>query len=577
MKKNIVTRWICLAVALIMTISFAACGTTPSEETKSSVSTIVEKATTSGTEAKPLSIKWINNATKVEKSTDTVVGKVLKDKFNVDIEFIPYSGDYRAKLNLMLASGDYPEIIRLEGNDMVEKYAKAGALIDLEPYIKDAKFFKERYKDQLPYMRLASGLDKAYAWQYGIPAQLEIVAEFNDVLVRTDALEKQGWPKLVTEEDYQKFLQQALKDFPETDGQKTLGMVWPAAEPWGMKGIASNFYEKAGSCVSTTNGMRSVIVNVDEDKIEDKWKNEYTLDNWKWWNQLYRTGLLDKECFTDFLPKVQEKVDSGRAIAVWYTVWLKDGANQKLVAAGHPERQYIKLPIRLKKQIDRNEKQWARVEVSRPFDSVGITKNCSDSKRLFDIIDWCSSDEGLMLLQSGVEGTHYNMENGKRVPTADYLKNAMDKDWANQQGIQLFNYFGNTMQLALDGQAYNLIMDPVLKDKYFLTDREKEAFQKLGWKSSTEFFFNNSKESKQGIGPSVTIDTTSELGNLQVKMVEHWVEYGAKLMIAKDDAEYEKTLKQAQSEYEKMKPERVIDEANRIYNEMKSKLDKLNY
>lgn len=586
MKKKVFTRVLCLLVGLFMLVSLAACSGGSSQADKKDATTGEKtQAVTTGSTAgdtKPNSevmhIKWIQQVpTQIAISTDTEIGKVLKDKFNVEIEFIPFSGDYRAKLNMMLAASDYPDVLRLEGNDMVEKYAKAGAAVCLEDYIKDSKYFKDRFKEQIPYFRMASGLDKVYAWQTGMPASMDVFFECNDMMVRTDALEKQGWPVLVTEDDYYNFFKKAMADMPETNGEKTIGLVVPLAEPWGMQGIATSLYEKGGPVTATTNSMRSIIWNAEKDELIDKWKYPYAQQTFKFFNRLYRDGLLDKECFTDFLPKVEEKLGKGRALGAWYIVWTMDAANQKLIGAGHPEQQYIKMGVRANEQVAKGEKCRVRVELTRPFDSVCITNNAKDPKRLFELLDWCVSDEGQMLLQSGIEGVHWDKVDGKRVPKDEFKKNILNREWAQKQGLGMFNNLGFFRILASDGQAYVLQDDLKLKDELFATDRQKQAYQALGWKTFNDWFAANSIEQKQGLPASVTIDPASELGQLQQKMVQHWIRFGAKLITAKSDDDYNAIYKQAMDEYEKLNPQRVLDEANKLYQVQKDKLAKVSY
>src|SRR5690606_28858557 len=110
----------------------------------------------------------------------------------------------------------------------------------------------------------------------------------NDINVRIDALAKQGYPNLVSEDDWINFLKQALKDFPTApDGSKTLGMIAPFGESWGMAGIAGIMYEKGGLTASTA-GNEGVIFSSAENKFVDYFKNPDVLDSFKWFNRLYR-------------------------------------------------------------------------------------------------------------------------------------------------------------------------------------------------------------------------------------------------------------------------------------------------
>jgi ABC-type glycerol-3-phosphate transport system substrate-binding protein len=270
------------------------------------------------------------------------IGKVIKDKFNIEFEFVSMTSDAQERMNMMLAAGDYPEIMRVEGLEVMSKYIKAGAALPLDEYIATSSHFKDRFKDQIPLWRL-TGDGKVYNWDWLEPQQFEVGLDINDIGVRTDVLEQQGWPKLLSEDDWVAFLKKGLADNPTTNGQKTLGMVVPLAESWGMTGLFT-MMEKGGPFIDTGDNM-STCWYFEKEKFEDFFLNRHTQENFRFFNRLYREGILDKECFTDFSSQVQEKLNSGRALSVWYTLWLAYGANNNLISSGNEKMQYINMPI----------------------------------------------------------------------------------------------------------------------------------------------------------------------------------------------------------------------------------------
>lgn len=582
MKKSFWVRLLMSSLALILVLtSLTACGGgSSSESSQAQQSTSAAAGNQSAdTPQKPdlYTIQILKNPDDikvVKKSTDTDIGKVIKDKFNIEFEFIPASGDQREKQNLMLASGDYQEIMRIEGEDIVKKYIQAGAVFPLDDYLSDAPNFTALYKEQIPFWRLSGDDGKLYKWEMLVPQQIEAVLEVNDVAVRSDALEKQGWPQIVSEDDYYNFLKKGLADMPTTNGQKTIGMTIPLAESWGMTGLFI-FLEKGGIYADSA-GNDSACWNQVEQKFEHYFTNKYTLENFRFFNRLYREGLLDKECFTDFLPQVEQKMNSGRTLTAWYTVWDVDKANGELQKAGHPEMQYIKLPFRSNSQVKDGLKRQIRVETTRPFDSIVITRNAKDPGRIFELVEWASSDEGQILLQSGVEGKHYTVSDGKRVPTEEFFKGITgDPEYRERSGIHLYDFLGSPRSVAVkDGLAYDLIQAPEYRDKLFLSDRQKEAYQKLGWKTSADYWLSTGIAAPTGLAPSVSIDPSSEVGKMNQKLTEFRVKAAAALVTAKSDEEYDRLLNQFLEDYKKLNPDQVISKYNEILAENKAKLDK---
>lgn len=575
-RKASMARATALAVSIFMLLSsLSGCGGSNASSGDTSEKSATKTADTKSTDLYKVQI--LTDPLKVIKtSSDTDIGKIIKEKFNIEFEFIPITGDQKEKQNLMLASGDYPEIVRLEGNDMVNKYIAADALVSLDDYVASSKNFGERFKEQIPYWRVASPDGKLYKWEMKVPQDFEASPQVNDIGVRTDALEKQGWPNLVSEDDWFNFLKKSMEQMPESNGQKTIGMVIPFAESWGPALTA--FIEKGGKYVDEgTND--AVIWNQIDQKWEEVFKTKEVIDNYRWFNKLYRAGILDPDCFTDTLDQVRDKLTSGRALSMWYVTWEIGGANGELATAGHPDMQYIHMPVRSNAQVASGEKRLIRVETTRPFDSIAITKNAKDPERLFNLVDWCLSDEGQVLLQSGVEGKQYKIVDGKRVPTDEYIKKLnTDTSYVETTGLgqngNIFGFLGLLNLKGKDGISYNLSTEPAYADSLALTERQKNAYQKLGWKTSMDYWLKVGQSAPSGLTGTCSLDPSSQEGKLNEKFNTFRIQAGAKLITAKTEADFEKTLKDVMDQYDKLGLKKVVDKYNQLLAENKAKIDK---
>jgi len=509
----------------------------------------------------------------VKKSDETPVGKVIKDKFNIVFEFIPYSGDYRDKLNMMLASGDYPELLRVERQDLVTKYINAGAALPLDDYLKDAKYFNETNKDSIPYWRLPANDGKLYKWETNVPQDINNFCECNDIAVRNDILKEQGYPKLLSTDDYVELLKKALAAHPTTNGKKTIGVVAPFAESWGMAGVMPILYEKGDKYISI--GNEGVIFNIKDQKFEDMLLNSYTKESYQFFNKLYREGLLDNESFTDTLTQVTNKVNSGQALAFYYSMWVKDAANKTLDKAGHPELEYVQLPIQTNTMVKEGQKKNLRLETVRPYDSIIITKNAKDPKRIFELVDWASSEEGQILLQSGVEGVHYKRVDGKRVLTDEFKKGFQeDPDYLSKQGIGtgMFPFLGLRLLTAKDNQPYNLLNDTAAYDEFSLTKTVAEVYKTLGWANSKDWYKKNGVPAPGGLASGIIIDPASTEGMISQKIVELRVKNSAKLVSAKSDADFEQIWQDLIKQYQALNPQKVVDKYNELFQQQQAKV-----
>lgn len=564
-------RWVAVLLALVLVAGMlAGCGNAAATSGAPAPTSSGEPASAAegGQEEYVIQLLMDANQT-LGRSDETPIGQVIKEKFNIVFEYLPVSAD-REKQNLMLATGDYPEIIRLEGSDMVKSYQDAGALVCLDDYIEGSTYFKDRYAEQIPYWRASGDDGKIYGWQSYIPNDMSARPEILDIGVRTDALEAQGWPNLLTEDDWFEFLKKALEEAPETNGQKTLGMVVPLAESWGPA-LLTSMAEKGGE----TNDQATndaVLWNQTEQKWVETWTLPAVVDNYRFFNRLCNAGILDPDCFTDTYDQVQEKLNSGRALSVWYCVWMATGVNATLASAGMEDMQYIMQPIRSNAQAEAGLKRQIRVETTRPFDSMCITVNAKDPDRIFEMVDWLLSDEGQLLLQAGIEGTHYEIVDGKRQPTQELIDGTLsDPAYLYKQGFDLARYFGQCQEAStLDGISYDLTKDPAIYDSIFLTDREKEAFSALGWETSLDYWLETSELAPTGLASTCVLDPNSEEGKLNEKFIAWRAVAGTKLITATD---FDATLAELNAEYEAMGVDRVVDKYNEILSENRARYE----
>jgi putative aldouronate transport system substrate-binding protein len=577
------TKVISILLVLMMIFLSACSGSKSSDSSSSpsSVSSTLSSASSTPSSNKELyMIKVFSSSalTKViKKFSDTPVGKIVKDKFNIDFEFVPApaGSDSKQNLNLMLAAAEYPEIIdtECECQDTFKKYVQAGAALKLDPYLKDMPNFTKLYKDNMKYWRQAAGDGGLYNWNIGIPKDLKTFLEADDILVRTDALKDAGYPRLLAAQQYIDFLTKALKDHPTTNGKKTIGMVAPLGESWGMAGIVPIMYEKA-DFIQVANG--AVIWDPIKEQFSDMFTNPYTKESFAFFNKLYRAGVLDPESLTDKVPQIEEKINSGRALSAWYTVWYQSSVNPALNTAGHPELEYVTLPIQSDSQVKNGSKRYINLQLDNPFALVMLTKKAKDPKRILELVDWASSDEGQTLLQSGIEGVQYKIVNGKRVPTDDYLNGInTDKEYKIKQGIGIVKFLGLAeTSSSIDGQPYKMEAFPEVKDR-LITAKEKETYAALGWKSSQDWWLTNAKAVHVGLAGGIAVDPASEFGTLEQKLTDFRVKNTAKLILSKSDAGFEQVYSDLLTQYKALNPQKVVDKYNELYASGKADLEKL--
>ncbi|MDR3160331.1 MAG: hypothetical protein LBU28_01800, partial [Spirochaetaceae bacterium] len=92
----------------------------------------------------PIEISVFTQAQRQQPPADNKFYRLLKEKFNVTIKWDILVGDRNQKRGIMIASGDYPDMIEINETAFID----AGALIPLEDLIeKEAPNVARHYKD----------------------------------------------------------------------------------------------------------------------------------------------------------------------------------------------------------------------------------------------------------------------------------------------------------------------------------------------------------------------------------------------------------------------------------------------
>ncbi len=516
-------------------------------------------------EEEPYVIEVMTTNSQWEMSNETDIGKYLEEQFGIVFKNIYYAGDIREKQSTNLAAGEIGEIVYMQRNDMVSAYYNAGVLLCLEDYLEQMPNFAERYVEQLDRWRAPTG-GKLYKWETNTP---NTKYESMEVLIRSDLLELNDWQMPDTASEMVALLEKAMATYPTTvDGLPAVGMTMQLAEAWGLQGIACIGYEKGGKYLSI--GNEGVVFNWVDDQFEDYFLCPDSKESLKFFNTLYQKGLLDVECFTDFSTQTFDKACTGQAMVIWYGNIDVNSANTELRNAGLEQYEYVKTYMQLDSQAANGEKRSYKIETARPFDSWALTTSCKDPQRLIELIDWACTNEGQTILQGGFEGDTYTIgEDGKRVPTEKLLNSTVDERVAI--GLSQFSFLPmDKSQNSQDGQYFDLLSEQIYQDQVSLSERQKEVYANMGYDYSTQWADEHGVFVDTGYSGSVSLDSTSELGKIQQQMVDCRLKYSSRLIMANSDEEFESIWEEAVAEYDLLDHQSVVDEYNRLYQELKA-------
>jgi len=233
----------------------------------------------------------------------------LLNNLNVQINWQLYSTSMDEKLNLMLASGDYPAIITNMTNEMADKFIAQGKALDLTEALEQyGDNITRRYGDYLNMLKSEDGKIYKLATLYGYNPN---VAGY-DFGIRYDYWEELGESKMYeTPEGYYEALKKVLENHPtNANGQTTYGASSTNKGQNFLKAMLAaygfitdyKYDESTGDMVhwlNTEDGLEiSMLVN-----------------------KMYREGLIDPDFLSTDYETLMTKMQSEQILGNFGTWW----------------------------------------------------------------------------------------------------------------------------------------------------------------------------------------------------------------------------------------------------------------
>jgi len=329
----------------------------------------------------------------------------LNKKFNIDLKFQWISQDnYNEKLNVMAASGEFPDSFLLMKDDFL-KWRDKGVFLDLKPYISKYPNLTKQLggEEQLQFM---SPKGKYYSLPY---YQIETQSSLG---IRKDWLDKLGLKMPTTVDEFYNVAKAFAKQDPDGNGK-------------------NDTYGFSTSLVPNKTDLK----HIDQIKFAFGLVNNWGLKDGKlfsWHTQTkelkdfaaymakaYAEGVLDKDFAINKVKDPQDKYEAGK-------VGIDDVVPNVFYQTIDPNT----------KKIDPKAETVQLLPPKGPTGLQGTATNAITQRivvnakidkkkqdRMLMLLDYLVSDEGNTLNKNGIEGVHYKKDGDK------YVKlDAFDKD-----------------------------------------------------------------------------------------------------------------------------------------------------
>lgn len=328
------------------------------------------------------------------------VRKLIKEETNVDLNVtaVPDTGGYDAKINVVFASGNLPDIIWSVGNNLVRQYGPQGALVDILKHMDEMPDFKKWYDANTDY---ALNFLSATGALYQLPEEGADESNRQGWMYRKDIFDKLDIPVPTNQDEFYN----ALKKLKE---------AYPKSYPFAFR---------AGADLNKF-GMMAPTWGSDYFDMTDNRMLRYDYDNKKWffgptddgfkemlqfYNKLYKEGLVMPNILTLDTKGWQDAISNSDAFVTLDYLSRID---------------FFNIPMR------KTNPDFTLAYMAPPaFGTHGTNKMTYSAKDILGFVvsnqtkhldevlkylDWMYSDKAVDLLSWGREGETYKTENGAR-------------------------------------------------------------------------------------------------------------------------------------------------------------------
>lgn len=471
-----------------------------------------------------------------DPADDNPVINKIQELTGVTIDFEFLVGDLDQKIGVMIAGGDYPDLIF--AGDAAPKFMDAGAAIPLEDYIPKYPNLMKWFGPSMKYLEQADG------HIYGLPIYGWFTNELTDAppifecgigfYMQKAVLADAGYPEVRTLDDYFALIEDYMEKNPEIDGVKTMGfeMLADGWRNWSLLNPAQNLLGVSNE--------GNIFVNQDTLETSFYQISDTAHNFYKKLNEEYQNGVIRAESLTQSYDEYIANITTGAVLGFFDQNWNFQSANNLLKADGKFDRTYVALPI-----TDPGVKDGyidGANGLPSANNSVMISVNCENPERILAYFDWMLQREVQDYLQWGEEGTDWNYTEGQDSKVLTAERRAISQDTEknrDQTGATLLSYSpaveGIYKEDGMPATAGNSAAE------YLAAQGEFDQKFLKGYNIEYPAEMHSDPVVRKAYYPvwGMSLEDGSAAAVTNEKIVDVCSKNFAKMILAKDEAEYE--------------------------------------
>jgi len=564
-----------LVIVLLLSLMATGCSKTADDETTDATATETEttessttettEATTEDTEPKvePIEFTVFIGDPRQQPTEDNKIYKLIEEKLGVTFNFEFLVGDLDQKLGVLIAGGEYPDL--LDSANSTEKSINAGVYIPIQDYI-TAEKTPNLWRQYGEYMNMMKSEDgNVYILpNYGMYYNDYVQTSYNGPAfwIQKQLLIDMNYPKITTLDEYFDVLKAYKEKQPEINGQPTVGFEvlsfdWRAFCLKNAPAQLAGSPNDGGAIVDPATGKASLYANTD---IAKTYYSKL--------NQAYNDGLIEADTFVQNYDEYLARLSSGRVLGMFDQGWDFQTAADALVSQGLDNLTWVPLGITFDSSIE----PWYR---DRPVPNynrgIGITVDNKNPERYIQMIETLLSDEWQKIFAWGIEGEDYLVDDkGMFYRTPEQRANNEDVNWrlANKAEA-IWSSIPKIQGKFDDGND----CDPNSQaSEYFekLKDIDKQILNAYGYVYYTEFLGDAPENRKDYPAWQISLGDGTDAAIADAKINELQMKYLPQLILGKTD-KFDADWAAYVKEYDSVNIQAYIDRVNEGLQERRDK------
>lgn len=429
--RKVWKRFGCVMLPVLLLAGFTSgCGEKPETSGGTSSEGQTTEATGEKEEVMDLEVYLNYSWWVVDKPFDesNEISKWIIDNKGIKLNFTNPGGDEMEKLNIMIATDNFPDTIMMERDASAKKLVELGKIVRLDDYIQKYPGYQSVVDEET---RAAGSYDGGVYNILNWPLSGDWQGMPRMYFLNKQIYEQMGSPCLDSTEEFYQYLKAVKEAKLEVNGQpviplqgdsgKVPGSTWLIGFNGGLTG-----YDLVGD---------SLIYPI---------RKEGTLPGLKFINKLYSEGLINRDCFAEQQDQINEKVLNGR-VAVYMTdnTALIEPVNTSF-KEGKSDFSYIynaKFPAADgKKPSEIYSDSYNKLG----WNAIYITKDCKDPERAFAFFDWLITPEGQNVVAFGPSGYLWESVDEDNVPILKEGKSlSLTSEEQDKYPLYTFQFLGN--------------------------------------------------------------------------------------------------------------------------------------